>query len=1081
MWAAAAGAIVLSVGALLWSVDPPTPPGKAASAPTQRIVGSESDTAREAIALDRATSRDAGAPVLSVEDRADGGVRRSAAVGRNAWIDVGPSIDGGDFEITWNVYDNDVTGSFYTRNDNLILYQLADRTARILAGASARFADRGQVELTDPVAPALDQGFASGVWVTHPGAEARFLALSPGERPAHVLVPATPVAPAWIRVLDQGGAPVAGARVRQQALPPNDTPTIITDIRVRARRALVRETLTDAEGRAPRLALGGPSRVDVTDGERSAFAVLNDERRDVEVVLNDTWRVRGRVVGDADPGAWATVVVLVVDGTGRRRSVASTVLEERMWGPLAIPHDSAAASYDVELRYGAVQPELRTIPPPTPGQDIQVDFDGAAGHRGWIHVLDEETEEPVFGALVELRWQSAASSRMFHARSGTGETGWAGFEGLPDAIDGWSVRADGYGTEDGGPLAMAVEQPAYNIRLAKAGRIEGTLDFEGADPTDFVVMHDIEGAAPLRASQWFRSPTSGRFVIEDARPGARVLHARVGRRTSPLTRVVVESGRTTHVALQLLPTNAIRGRVVDATDGTPVADASVAIGLAGGDLREASTLSEGWRTDSNGAFEIHDVPLREATIRVTAERYAAFRSELGLLHARGIVDLGVVPLRPRLTVRATLVGDMSDPALYRAGLQERPETFRSFGGDRHALLVGAVMGENTVLIHPSGHEDLHLRSVATEGTRDVPMHAWPGEVTVEFVDDGGAPVEFGGVLDLTWTDPSGTAILRSHQFSPTSRITTAGLPSSRIGYAARNVGNEMAASGSVPFDGRSGITIRFSQDRVFLRIVDTSGEEVPNVFVLLDVARDGELVSQQMNATAADGTAAFAAPQGGTVFVSAHAPDERRVIGRRIEVPSSGARVDVTLDGNRTFEVTVVSDEHAVANAGYRILYPYGVQLVRYGSTDLSGGIRMERLGPEPLLLEVDIPGHWPVSRLLAPGPEHIVEAPPLVDWELRVVDANGLAVAGAAIDLEHATLRHYHRARGELGGSVRAWMDAGVYSTAALTTDSFGRLRLSGLPKGTYRVRATIDADRWSTGEVQVGGVTAVATLVLP
>jgi hypothetical protein len=1021
-------------------------------------------------------SRDASAPstAASVENL------RTAVARPDAWVDVGHALPGGAFEVSWNVFDNDVTGAFATRDDTVLLYFLEDRTARIMANASRAILPHGVAPLSDPRAPAIDETFGAGVWVTHPRALPRLLLLEPGQRPAHAFTAADAIPAAAIRVVGPDGSAAAGARVRQQALPLPVEAATEPDMTNVARRALVREANADEFGVVPRLPMGGPVRIQAAHGGLAADVIVDDERADLLITLGSRWSLSGHVLGAVDVGPWAMALVTAIRKDGRV-VVASARVAEASFGPLVIPYEVDVERYDVELSFGHVEPVVKPLARPAPGENVRIDFEVSPGHLAWVRVVDMTTDAAVEGALVELRWRSP-EGRPLSIRARTGPTGWADFVGLPSRVDAWSVRAAGYGTRhssDG--LEIAVEEPAYVIGIPTAGRITGRLDFGDLEPTDFVVQHDIDGQWPLRDSQWFRNARSGEFEISDVAPGPKSIHAKSGTRTSALVRISVDEGRDTPVDLRLLPVATVRGRVIDAVDGAPVADARIRVGLAGSHHREAATISDGWRSDAGGHFQIADVPVTQGAIRVSSDRHATYLSALADLAAGELTDLGDIPLRPRIGVRARLIGTVGDPAAYRVALQGRLETTRAFGPDRLAVMDGASLGEHAILFHPTGEEDVHAHAIRSESLAEVQMHVWPGVATVELVDEQDTPVLFGGEIELMWHDPQGGIVVRKHVFTRAERLSTAGLPATRIGYVAVSTDRAMMGAGSVEFDGRSPIVVRFSSERARVRVVDTVGKPLPHVWVLLDVVQSGALVSQQLDLTDEEGVAHFAVTAAGETYVKAETMDERRVIARRVRLPSDGSQLDLVLDAHHTLRVRAVSDGVGLVNAGYRLMFPYGAQSIRVGSTDLAGGVQLARVGPDPLLLEIDLPGHWPVSRLLAPGAEHVVEAPRLVDWELRVVDANGMGVAGAAIELEHTTLRHYHRARGELGGSVRVWMDAGLYSTAALTTDSFGRLRLQGLPKGTYRVRATVSSERWSTGEVQVGGVTAVATLVVP
>jgi hypothetical protein len=129
-----------------------------------------------------------------------------------------------------------------------------------------------------------------------------------------------------------------------------------------------------------------------------------------------------------------------------------------------------------------------------------------------------------------------------------------------------------------------------------------------------------------------------------------------------------------------------------------------------------------------------------------------------------------------------------------------------------------------------------------------------------------------------------------------------------------------------------------------------------------------------------------------------------------------------------------------------RIETPGGVLLTRPRPTATDGIIEYRPLGAGHYRIVCRRADCWTtvVERDLAAGENVELEVAMrrLADLELRVLDPNGLPVAGAYVTLTSV----------ELGEEVNAWLrDGRVRGASETRTGPSGKLRLEGLPRGAY------------------------------
>jgi hypothetical protein len=308
--------------------------------------------------------------------------------------------------------------------------------------------------------------------------------------------------------------------------------------------------------------------------------------------------------------------------------------------------------------------------------------DGGAGAAlGSIagRVVDAQGR-PVEGALVQARADDrrALPGRERHpSGSATSDADGAfTIEDLDEVDHEVTARGPGRASASGvRPGARGLE-----LRLALGGAIEGVVrDAASGRPVAGFVVELLERRGALErasvATATFFDP-DGRYRLDGIASGDYLVTAvAAGRAPSPEARATVAAGEATRVDLALAAGARLRGRVIEAEGGAPIAGARVTLEGAGGD-EGVAPLATSARTGADGAFAIAGLGPGLRSILVAAAGH----------HGRIVSGLHIDTDDPEpLTVALDRTAPGEEPRIELAGIG----AVLSARGD--ALVIGQVL------------------------------------------------------------------------------------------------------------------------------------------------------------------------------------------------------------------------------------------------------------------------------------------------------------------------------------------------------------------------------------------------------
>ena len=495
------------------------------------------------------------------------------------------------------------------------------------------------------------------------------LALAPGEArrfDVAVTLGATMVG----KVLDENGAPVSAARGTLMRGGENAIAGIRRMLRLGGETTAFR-TRSDGTFKATRLAPGENQRLSVShaDFERATVAGLSlpsgGTKGDVAVVMRRGATISG-VVKDANDQPIADVEVQVDPSVNFRAGAGGMVANVmRLGGPSQRPKTKTAADGTFHITGMSVGEYA-----------LQVKKPGFANERVDPVKVTDKGADPVAvtlgpGASIAgiVRKKNNEGAEGYMVRVGAGGRGAAGGGGpfagtgtdLPTGPDGLFV-IDGlkpgqvydlsvFGGVGLGPQKRGVAAPAANVDLVVAGtgRIAGTaLDAKSGQPLkNFTVSYEPDrgggggmvirmmarGAGVSTGIGQKRDVKSedGSFALEDVPAGTWtvVVESKGYQEARVANLVVEENGSKDQVEVRATPGVVLKGRVTDAKNGRPVANASIThqpagsgspggfggFGGRGGPL--GLDAGDDITSDAEGNFEIENIGV--GRLKVTAK------------------------------------------------------------------------------------------------------------------------------------------------------------------------------------------------------------------------------------------------------------------------------------------------------------------------------------------------------------------------------------------------------------------------------------------------------------------------------
>lgn len=642
------------------------------------------------------------------------------------------------------------------------------------------------------------------------------------------------------------------------------------------------------------------------------------------------------------------------------------------------------------------------------------------------------------------------------------------------------------------PVVTVPAEAPVQLTLQRTGVLRGIV--EGPDgPVAGASIH-VAGSG-LWPPRRVESDTSGHFEVTGIPEGLYELHAATASLVSePMEPLQVRPGEPTDARLQLKPGVKLSGRVVDADDGAPVADARLLLSHAG---LTAMPLPD--RTDEQGRFTSRALRRGAHRITVRAEGYVPIDGrtvrpstrplELKLTRA-AVIEGRVVDERrepvPNAQIRISGTTAQGEPlvmsalsATLRSSLfdaqQQMGHALHASGhlgvtrgpvpsvsdlpalpelGGRELLYVDPASGYVTdaegrfrldgippgdmqvIAMHgdhaPGGSELLHLEAGERVGSLELTLpHG--GVVAGRVVDADGYPMPRVRVQLVSDHDPfPRVAVTDGHGRFELDRVHGPSTVSAHpVGLPPAQQKLEVASNARHHLELR----VAESAHRLAGRVVDADADPVGDAVVRVHARGDGSSVMRTAH-SASDGsfevTALPEPPYRVHVDHHDHAP---------VELPRVAAQqLEITLRRGVHLQGRLLDDWTQQPLSDLRVTLQ-GDGGHWQDSSDNRGYFGFHRVPPGRYELAVDSPVHLAERRTLEvqplePGEKRRELEPfwlkPGGSVSGRVVDRFGSAVPGA------------HVAAGE----PPAWEHAA-------TTDADGRFELRGLSPGRTRVRA--------------------------
>jgi uncharacterized GH25 family protein len=758
-----------------------------------------------------------------------------------------------------------------------------------------------------------------------------------------------------VRVTDEAGNPVPGARVRAAAAspsPPGPAPAWRTPVRVARTDARGAAVLPRVEGEALLVQAGAEGRPPAEAREVRTGSVR------LRLPAGVSRRVR---VLDAT-GASPLAGVLVQVGE-HRWPVGRTAADGLFSIPLAPDRQEKVllTAEDGRRLEASIGPPGKNGPEPLP---LRLPALGLRkGRTGFGQVVDR-MEKPVAGARVVLRPMPGARPAGPNAplrEAATGPDGRFELRDLPPGRYELTARRQGYAplTVPGLRVPPGSGSTDLGTVILRAGvAVEGrVVDPQGRPVPEAEVRVAPAGGLPAapgpgdEPSPPVLTGPDGSFRIEDRRPGETVDLGVRRPGYAPASAPGLRIPREQPVRIVLQPTATVEGSTVE-TGGAPVPGALVLI-LPSNPVHPTRQA----RSDENGLFRIEDVTPGSFEIRATAPgRQEARLANLEVRAGQELQDVEIV-LAPGAVLAGRILSPTGQP-VSGAEVSLLPE-----GSASPLLSAGATLsdeqgryrlerlspGTHTVKAVYEGYRPAQRRLDVREGGNTLDLTLEPGATLGgHVVDPLGAPVAGARVFlrPPPGEDPRG---LPSDTSGPDGAFTLTGLAdgsyrlfAEKAGFARSRDGREVAVAGT----SVTGIEIQLTPGGAIAgRLLGLDFNELSRVLVRTDSGQTGQVLP--------DGGYRIENVEPGRQRVVAALPGGSRQAEGQVVLEPGASEARLDLDFGKGLKLTgrVLSGGQPVAGQGVLISGAEGPG--RWGDTDLDGRFHFEGLDSGRYTLQV--------------------------------------------------------------------------------------------------------------------------------
>ena len=909
----------------------------------------------------------------------------------------------------------------------------------------------GRFEL---VPPQSGSPFGSVVGAWHANHQARLYVLEPNvlELPVDEIV-LEPAAGFGVLVLDKTGQPAAGVAVAHYGLSGrgeagyDKLPTDET-----ARRFLVEEAVTDATGRARLSPFPGESVLQAHGDGKVSLPWIGAPSDGVTLLLTDAFEISGKVKLPAlepDEDDERRILIQALRAGSWRDLAQLRGVQEGQWGPVWVPLVEADL-FRARFEGWPFVPVAHTFEPPRASAEITADLEVERGLEMWFLVHDERNE-PILNSEVTLFWEEEQPRR--HETSypmRASEEGWVRFQGIPPGLFRYEVRAPGFATHSG-RWSHTSSFAGYwlSVNLVRAGKLRGKVRSANGVVPDFEVAAWRAGKPENRVRRTFAASSDGSFEMTDVPVGDLLVSARS--QDSPggsVEAVVVPAEGFGEVELVLSDKILGSGRLLDATTLEPVANATVQSGLAGA-LGDADVFGLPEAVQADGSFEIEAFVPGRCTLIVTAEGFGRTRVVRNSAHGR--VQFGNILLEPTQDLTVRLTGF--------EGIDPTGVLVSRDGSGAAELVAFSASGIATLAETSPGPAKIRLE-FPDRPVRFYVIDLRPGEpwelecplddsrslmVAIDTAQDQArAAFERLDTVYIRGTDAQGRDFVLG-EGSLEETMVFDGLPIEAGVVELKSADAQIVASAAFDFRGAQTTSVPISlQSRVFRVLVeDGDGRPLENGKVILrDPSRSGFAWSAP---TDSSGIAAIVGVPERELLADVTHEERGTDHGQRLDARLDDAQL--RFDPTRSMELRLLDGDDPLGGIHVAWIDSSGSRSFRRLRSDLTGRLSIANVGPEPMHLRVDDARVWPSDfHIAASGREQVLAVRRRADLNLLVTAPGGLPVRDLALEIRSV----------EFDASLQDWQARGLLpASASLATDAEGRLRVPGLPHGSYEWEA--------------------------
>jgi len=863
-----------------------------------------------------------------------------------------------------------------------------------------------------------------------------------------------------VRVVDEVGLPVAGARVREQgtrgaALSLRKSEDFYLQL-----QAFLREGVTDSNGRVdmPSGLAWARFQAFAHDGRVTA-PVTQSPAGELELRLEDLVEIKGQVVGM--DGLGPALVVVYVEGSGESRRLVETldVLEDGTIAGRAVSRIEEGV-YRLQLEGPKLVPQIVRVAPPR-GLVLTVGFTAAAAAVVPMRFLNSEGDA-VQGVRVRFNWDGEDGAVTWNAADVYSDQ-----EGLVDLPSPPGYVFPSYSHPNylsgyiDGLLATAEPSERQDVVLQPFASISGHVLQAGEPVSDFAIAYEGASQAGGVQVENINGQDDGAFSLAKIPTGDVTLfaYAEDQPQSEPETFTLLP-GQTLEVDLVLPLGRSGHGLVFGADGVTPagvVVDRFLRTGM-GSDAVAQTPIPVGL----DGRFQVSGLSASREHLLVQADGYssavaAAYRDP------SGEYDFGTVVLEETSSITLdVLLPDGATPSEY---------SIRVSGGayvgplpvpqNQQVLVQPAKRGYTGVdLSTPNG---AHLNfDFKFEGAgpwyRELDLRA-TGEVTVQLSGlDGEVPegAWLSALAEATWSEKRLTV---SSDVDGEMTVLK-GLPRVPTSISFGMPGGVAVAWGVVtPGDpGAAVLELDVDVPQWEVRVVGSDGNPLQGIQVrVIDMKTKW---SRSMSQTDEDGLAMAGPAPAGPVALVLTDLEGAKVTNLVVQPAEAQGVFEVEFDAGA--ELNLVVKDGSVPLEGLELwaLDTVSLDNIAWPRVGLAGVWLVEHLSEGDYLLEPQSNYVWFERKAVHAGPQGAQETVQFrrkAGVRIAVKDAYGSPAEGVSVGLRSV----------EYDTDVAEWLgDGRGESATGLVTDANGEVIVSAVPRGVYS---------WSVG-TQSGQVDAPA-----